>query len=96
MTVPFFTMYSKTNCPFCVKSMNVILSMIGEENEDKILVIKDPPQETVNKLKEKHDHHTYPFVFVGKKFVGGFTDLMRQASMVEDELQKQFDFEPEF
>lgn len=92
----FFTIYSKTNCPFCIKAMNSILAIIGDENEDKVLVIKDPPQDVVDNLKEKYNHHTYPFIFVGDKFVGGFTDIERKASMVEEKLQKQFNFEQTF
>lgn len=76
--------------------MNSILSIIGDENKDKVLVIKDPPQDVIDELKRTYNQHTYPFIFVGNKFVGGFPDIHKNYSMVEKELQHQFNFQPNF
>ena len=92
----YFTFYSKTNCSYCVKAMNAILAIIGDENADKINVINDPPQAHVDVLKLRHNHYTYPFIFVGDKFVGGFDGIVSNSDMIEAELDKQFNFEPMF
>jgi cysteine synthase A len=35
----------------------------------------EPMEEHVQALKSKTNHTTYPFIFVGGEFVGGYTEL---------------------
>lgn len=36
---------------------------------------KNPPQHVVDKLKESTGQKTYPFIYCGDTFIGGYTEL---------------------
>lgn len=72
-----FTIFSKTNCKFCT-NVKQLLENIGykEINCDEFLTSDETKDEFLNKMKEmcKKEYRTFPMVFDGLEFVGGFTD----------------------
>ena len=77
-----FTIYSKTNCKYCVLEKDVL-------DEHKIPFIEincddyldQDKQYFLNFIKEKakrdHEYKTFPMVFCDGKFVGGFLETVR-------------------
>lgn len=92
-TETMITIYSKDGCPYCVKAIDYSHELVGEAATK---VIKNPEQSVVDELKATHDHHTYPFVFVGTEFIGGYSALVEDYVKVVYSLKKQFGFEIEF
>lgn len=73
------TIYSKTDCPFCVAAENFCAAMLPGA---RVNLVRDPAPECVAELKRRTGHKTYPFIFEGPdmhsgKFIGGYTDLVR-------------------
>ena len=71
------TVFSKPECPFCDKT-----KMFFDEHKIPYKVITlDPSQvsyETQKEwLKSSTGHNTFPFIFVGTTFLGGFMELLR-------------------
>lgn len=71
------TVFSKPECPFCDKA-----KMFFEENNIPFEVVDlDPSNVTyeVQKewLKSSTGQNTFPFIYVGTTFLGGFTELLR-------------------
>lgn len=96
MAAPLFTVYSKTDCEYCVRAVDMILDLVGGENVDRVHVIKNPAAEIVSGLKDRYNHRTYPFIFVGDVFIGGYTDLIIKMGIVERELNQKFGFQVDF
>ena len=63
--------YSKNNCPYCVraknlfKSKNVVFKEINVEGDDKLY----------NELKQKTGLMTVPQIFINGNLIGGYSDL---------------------
>ena len=56
---------------------------------------KNPPQHIVNELKETTGQKTYPFIYCGKTFIGGYSELS-DYNKTTQVLQSEYDIEPEF
>jgi len=69
------TIYSKEGCSYCTKAkelldMNKIpFDLIKLEPTSEDYLIK------LNFIKEDSDSNTFPFIYIGDKFFGGFTEL---------------------
>lgn len=84
-----FTIYSKSNCKYCVlvKSLlNESSIPFNEINCDDYLV--QDKQYFLNFIKEKakrdHEYKTFPMVFCDGKFVGGFVETERLIMDFDD------------
>ena len=82
-----FTIYSKTNCKYCV----LVKSLLNENNIPFIEINCDTyledKQSFLNFIKEKagRDYKTFPMVFCDGKFVGGYAETERLIDMDIDE-----------
>jgi glutaredoxin 3 len=67
--------HSKTNCPYCVKAKD----FFNEKSIPFEEIIYDPNEsdyeERKNQLVAKTDFRTFPQIFIGPEFLGGFSDL---------------------
>lgn len=75
-----YTIYGKTNCPYCVKAKD-ILEEFNEEYtyincDDYLLADKEAFLEFIEKAAGKA-HKTFPMIFSSGKFVGGYMDLCK-------------------
>jgi len=71
------TIFSKSNCPFCDKA-----KMFFEEKKlDVEIIMLEPSMEDYETkrdwLKSTTGQSTFPFIFIGTDFVGGFMELLR-------------------
>ncbi|MFZ5628005.1 MAG: glutaredoxin [Spirochaetota bacterium] len=69
---PQVTIYSKDYCPYCVRAKEFFAKK--QINFHEIDVEKDPA--AYEELKRKTNHMTVPQIFIGDKFIGGYTDLV--------------------
>jgi len=71
-----YTVYMKTNCPFCVQARD---ELFRQKVGHTIHILDDQPKR-LQSLKDFHDYHTVPMVFVSQdgmeKLIGGYTDLI--------------------
>jgi glutaredoxin 3 len=73
--------YSRDGCPYCVKSKDFL-------NEKSVpftgvKLDKEAPEYPAQRdeLISRTNHKTFPWVFVGDEFVGGYTELVRAFEM---------------
>ena len=70
-----YTIYIKTNCPFCVQARDELF----RQKVDHTIYVMDNNPETLQNLKDFYEHSTVPIVFINqggmKKLIGGYTDL---------------------
>lgn len=71
--------YSKQNCPYCVRAKN-LLNGKGVAFEE-IMVDNDPA--LYNNLKKQTGMMTVPQIFINDTLVGGYTDLAELESSGE-------------
>ena len=64
-------MYSKQVCPYCDRA-KALLKGKGISYEE---IMVDGKPEIYTKLKEQTGHMTVPQIFIGDKFIGGFSEL---------------------
>ena len=85
------TLFTKTNCIYCTRAIN-LLESIGIKAYSAINLDND--MEHARRLVSKTSHRTFPFVFVGSKFVGGFTELqeLNSSGDLQDMLEDTFGF----
>lgn len=69
---PKVRIYSKNYCPYCVRAKDFFASR-GVAFEE-IDVTRDPT--VLEQLIKQTQHMTVPQIFIGDKFVGGYTDLV--------------------
>ncbi|WP_242392723.1 glutaredoxin 3 [Anaeromyxobacter oryzisoli] len=71
MTTPKVTVYSKQNCPYCVRAKRLLekkgvaFEEIDVEGDDRLRLW----------LREKTGQMTVPQIFAGDRSLGGFSDL---------------------
>lgn len=66
------TIYTKRNCPYCESAKRFFDSHeIAYEAKD----LTDDP-EALKALVEKTNHRTVPQIFLGERFVGGYSELV--------------------
>lgn len=69
--------YGKPECPFCDKAkmffeeMNIPFRYVGLDPSDTDY------EDMKTVLKTSTKQNTFPFIFIGKEFLGGFTELIR-------------------
>lgn len=88
-TIPYdkgITIYTKTNCPYCKKALELINKKYKKEDIEVIDVLENYIKEdtyekdkqsflTFIKKHTKKDYETFPMIFIDGKFIGGFDDL---------------------
>lgn len=70
-----FLIYSKDNCKYCTKAKQWIEEYFGGECTRNFIEFRNPPKEVVEQLKESTGQKTYPFIYCGSTFVGGYDEL---------------------
>ncbi len=68
------TIYTKDRCSYCDRAKEYFKNH-GLEF-DEINIVKNP--DAFDALRERTQHMTVPQIFVGEKFIGGYTDMMAQ------------------
>lgn len=69
--------YSKNGCIYCDKTKNKFQTMgIKYELRDLSLLDKEQYSVEVNKLKDSTGQNTFPWIYIGEHFVGGYTELI--------------------
>jgi glutaredoxin 3 len=83
--MPKVTVYTKSNCPYCVRAKD-LLSRKGVKFEE--IYLDDRPEEYAT-LKQKTGLMTVPQIFIGEELVGGYTDLagLDQAGKLDSMLK---------
>jgi len=71
MSTPNVTVYTKQNCPFCVRAKR-LLDRKGVRYEEVSVEGKDDLRTW---LVEKTGQMTVPQIFVGERSLGGFSDI---------------------
>lgn len=72
-------LYSKDPCPYCVNAKRLLQNRsIAYEEIDLTENIDE-----LIKLKNQTGHSTVPMIFIGEKFIGGYTDLRDLADSGE-------------
>jgi glutaredoxin 3 len=66
------TVYTTTYCPYCVRAKRM-LKDLNAEFEEIDLTDND---ELRAKLVAETDHRTVPLIYIGERFIGGFTDML--------------------
>jgi glutaredoxin 3 len=94
--------HSKVQCPFCVKTKD----FLEHKSIPFDTIIYDPHQNDYNTQKEalisRTNHHTFPQIFIGNQFIGGYSDLLhiyhtyKFHDLCQDELglvlERNYDF----
>lgn len=69
--------YSKKNCIYCQKAKELLKNI--NINYTETLLDKENDLEnytkTVDHLKSKYNHSTFPFIIINDIFIGGFKEL---------------------
>lgn len=80
------TVYTMSYCPYC-QSAKRLLQQKGLAYEE--VFVADDDDATWEKLEKETGYKTMPQIFVGDKFVGGYTELAKlDASGELDKLVK--------
>lgn len=79
--------YTKRGCYYC-KSLKTLLRKKKLKYED-ISITKKNREDIMESLKGKlGSHNTVPIVFVGKKFIGGYDDMVTYLNKKESSKYK--------
>ena len=69
-----FRMYVKDGCPYCDQAKHLI---IGEkETSLSTIEVSDAP-EIRKRIEEETGHKTVPAIYLGQRFIGGFSELQK-------------------
>jgi glutaredoxin len=76
-----FTIYSKSNCSYCLKLKNLLQNQylpFDEINCDEYLIEEETKEKFFSFIEKKvgKSFKTFPIVFYDNKFVGGYTDAI--------------------
>jgi glutaredoxin len=82
-----YTIYSKSNCPFCVKIKDFL-----EREKCKMVIVdcdellKNNRDEFLKEMKDytKVEWKTFPYVFLDGNFIGGYQDTINKMVLDED------------
>jgi glutaredoxin 3 len=69
---PDIKVYVTTYCPYCV-SAKKLLTTLGLKFSE--INLDDDPELRMRLSQENNGWRTVPMIFIGKHFIGGFTDL---------------------
>jgi glutaredoxin 3 len=64
--------YSRAICPYCVRAKELLKSLGLSFKE---IIVADDDEKTRLSLIERTGHKTFPMIFIGEAFIGGFTEL---------------------
>ena len=70
------TVYSKPYCPFCTHAKNFLENKQIPYEVIELDPLSDEYDKKVDQLITDTKHRTFPFIFAGTKFIGGFTDMV--------------------
>lgn len=70
------TIYSKPACPYCTRAKEFFAAHSIPYTEVLLDPKKDDYDDVVTDLLEKTNHTTFPFIFVGSHFIGGYSDMI--------------------
>lgn len=82
-----FLIYSKENCIYCTRAKQWLDDLFGIDTRYYVEFC-NPPGHVVEQLKESTGQKTYPFIFCGNTFVGGYTELddyFKTTKLIENE-----------
>ena len=68
--------YSKPFCPYCVKAKTFLKSHEVAFEEIEMDPLSDDYEAQRDRLVADTNHRTFPFIFVGKTFLGGYQELL--------------------
>lgn len=89
-----FLIYSKDKCKYCTQAKKWIEDVFGQGSR-KYIEFKNPPFSTVDQLKLVTKQRTYPYIFCGSTFIGGYNELSNYINTTQI-LHKEFGIEPDF
>lgn len=72
--------HSKVECPLCVKAKEFLAENNSPYVEEMYDPAKEDYEERKNVLLERTKYKTFPQIFVGERFVGGYNDLLLSHS----------------
>ena len=89
--------HTKSNCSYCVKAKEFLNNVHVPYTE----VFYDPLLESYemkkNELVQTTNHHTFPQIFVGSYFIGGYSELVNAYSTLKlHELCKEIGIDIEY
>jgi ribonucleotide reductase beta subunit family protein with ferritin-like domain len=82
------TIYSKSDCPFCVKAKDwfsthgfTFTENVLDDEEQRLAFYQkiNGVKEEITKGTEERRYNSVPQIFIGEKHIGGYDDLMRDA-----------------
>jgi glutaredoxin len=88
-----FLIYSRDNCSYCLKATGLISGLCN--GSKPYVEFKNPPPDVVAKLKESTGHKTYPFIFCGDTFLGGYNEMKKDILTVILVMKHEYDFDVE-
>ena len=62
--------YGKANCAFCKKAKLLLNDIL-----DEVWRYEEPAEQFVKELKERTNQYTFPYIYFGDTFIGGFFEL---------------------
>ena len=65
------TVISKLTCPFCWKTKFTLWKRGLKYQNYTMRWNKQLDEQTIQQLKQETNHNTFPFIFLGKEFIGG-------------------------
>jgi glutaredoxin 3 len=65
------TVYRTQQCPYCVAAKR----LLGQRGVAFDEVFLDDEPEQMAALKERLNYRTVPMIFIGERFIGGYSDL---------------------
>tara|TARA_R110000824_G_scaffold219453_2_gene406374 strand:- start:214 stop:507 length:294 start_codon:yes stop_codon:yes gene_type:complete len=85
-----FHVYSKSDCPFCDK----VVEVLREKKREFTVTVMDDAPVRLHELKTAYEWETVPIVIAcaphGEKyFIGGYTDLVTAMEQYEQEQPKE-------
>lgn len=72
-------MISKSYCPFCVGAKN-LLDGYGVKYDVYEADLGEISNDQVKEIQAKSNHRTFPSIWFGEKFIGGFTELKKYSN----------------
>jgi len=69
--------YSKPYCVFCTKAKNFLTEKKVPFEYIELDPLSDEYDDQKDDLVSKTSHKSFPFIFVGNTFVGGYTELLQ-------------------
>lgn len=73
MQTPIIKLYVTSHCPFCTRAKQYLQS---KKIDYELIDLTHSPEDLI-RLKEKTHWRTVPQIFVGKTFIGGYTDMVK-------------------